>query len=68
MGPPDSNRLRSGFGCFRDGEAGAGVDAGVFAGADALAEPGGFEEPDGADALQSSTVTVHVAFADPMLR
>ena len=56
------------MGCFRDGEAGAGVDAGVFAGADALAEPGGLEEPDGADALQSSTVTVHVAFADPMLR
>jgi hypothetical protein len=66
VGPPDSNRFRSGFLGLRDGESGAGVDAGVDAGA--LAEPGGVGEPDCADALHSSTVTVHVAFADPMLR
>jgi len=61
---------------FRDGESGVGVvagldvgvDAGVDAGADELAEPSGLGEPGGEDALQSSTVTVHVAFADPMLR
>ena len=57
---------------FRDGESGvgvvAGLDAGVDAGADELAEPLGLGEPGGEDALQSSTVTVHVAFADPMLR
>jgi hypothetical protein len=53
---------------FRVGEAGVGVDAGVDAGTDVLAEPGGLGEPGGTDALQSSTVTVHVAFADPMLR
>jgi hypothetical protein len=65
---------------FRDGESDEGVDAGLDAGLDAdldadldagddaPAEPLGLGEPDGADALQSSTVTVHVAFADPMLR
>jgi hypothetical protein len=57
---------------FRDGESDEGVDAGldadVDAGEDASAEPLGLGEPDGADALQSSTDTVHVAFADPMLR
>ena len=52
---------------FRDGEAGAGLVAGLVAGAEELAEPLGLGEP-GAEALHSSTVTVHVAFADPMLR
>ena len=59
--------MRSGLG-FRDGEAGAGLDAGLDAGADELVEPLGLAEPGGAEALHSSTVTVHVAFADPMLR
>ena len=57
---------------FDGGEVDAGVDAGVVAGvvagAEELAEPPGSGEPGGAEALQSSTVTVHVAFADPMLR
>jgi hypothetical protein len=53
---------------FGGGEVDAGVDVGVVAGADELAEPPGLGEPGGAEALHSSTVTVHVAFADPMLR
>jgi hypothetical protein len=55
---------------FGGGEVDAGVDVGVgvVAGADVLAEPPGLGEPGGAEALHSSTVTVHVAFADPMLR
>ena len=53
---------------FGGGEVEAGVDAGVVADADALAEPLGSGEPGALDALQSSTVTVHVAFADPILR
>ena len=64
MGPPDSNRFRSGLD-FGDGEPDGGVVAGLVA--DALAEPG-FGVPGGADASHSSTVTVQVAFADPMLR
>ena len=66
MGPPESNKSRLGFLGFRDGGSGAGVDAGVDAGA--LAEPGGVGELVCAGALHSSTVTVHVAFADSMLR
>ena len=54
------------------GFGGGALDAGVVVGADAraevLAEPLGLGEPGGAEALHSSTVTVHVAFADPMLR
>ena len=53
---------------FGGGEVDAGVDAGVVAGAEELAEPPVLGEPGGAEALQSSTVTLHVAFADPMLR
>ena len=64
-GPPESKRLPLGF---RDGEAGAGLVAGLDAGAEELAEPLGLGELGGAEALHSSTVTVHVAFADPMLR
>ena len=53
---------------FGDREAGAGVDAGVDAGDEELAELLGLGEPPGAEALHSSTVTLHVAFADSMLR
>ena len=77
-GPPESKRSRlgsgfgGGLGCGDGlgfgGVVDAGVGAGVVAGADVLAEPLGLGEPGGAEALQSSTVTVHVAFADPMLR
>ena len=49
-------------------DAGAVADADVDARADVLAEPLGLGELGGAEALHSSTVTVHVAFADPMLR
>ena len=56
---------------FRDGVSDEGVDADLDAdldaGDDAPAEPLGLGEP-GAEALHSSTVTFHVAFADPMLR
>src|SRR5215203_5548834 len=79
VGPPESKRLPLGldFGCglgfgdglgFGGGEVDGGVDVGVVAGANVLAEPPGLGEPAGAEALHSSTVTVHVAFADPMLR
>ena len=79
VGPPESKRLPLGlgFGCgsgfsdglgFGGGEVDAGVDVGVVAGADVLAEPPGLGEPGGAEALHSSTVTLHVAFADSMLR
>lgn len=50
-----------------DAEADAEGDAEVDADADALTELG-LGVPDGADEPQSSTVTVQVAFADPMLR
>ena len=53
---------------FGDGESEGGVVAGLDAGAEALADPGGLGEPGGAEALHCSTVTVHVAFADPMLK
>ena len=75
VGPPESKRLPLGLGFggglgFGDGLGfgGGGVDAGVDAGAEVLAEPPGLGEPGGADALHSSTVTLHVAFADSMLR
>ena len=58
-------RLDLGFG---DRGAGAGVDAGVDAGDEELAELLVLGEPPGAEALHSSTVTLHVAFADSMLR
>jgi hypothetical protein len=69
VGPPESKRLPLGLG-FGDGLGfgGGEVDAGVDAGAEVLAEPPGLGEPGGADALHSSTVTLHVAFADSMLR
>jgi hypothetical protein len=75
VGPPESKRLPLGLGFggglgFGDGLGfgGGEVDAGVDAGAEVLAEPPGLGEPGGADALHSSTVTLHVAFADSMLR
>jgi hypothetical protein len=74
VGPPDSNRFRSGL-VFGGGRPDAGgVGAGVDPDADFLAEPASLlVEPGsgvlgGADASHSSTLTVHVAFADPMLR
>jgi hypothetical protein len=70
-GPPESNRLRLDFGdglSFGGGEVDTGVDGGLDADDDVLAEPPGLGEPDGAEALHSSTVTLHLAFADSMLR